>query len=57
MKQQKDWSVWSLSVGVADAGYFVYDMLDMVVCQRTWQSLELVGHHVVVSDTGVCVYV
>ncbi|XP_076435044.1 TLC domain-containing protein 2-like [Babylonia areolata] len=29
-------------------GYFVYDMIDMVVCQRTRQSLELVGHHIVI---------
>lgn len=29
-------------------GYFVYDMLDMIVCQRTRQSVELVGHHAVI---------
>ncbi|XP_076452226.1 TLC domain-containing protein 2-like [Babylonia areolata] len=29
-------------------GYFVYDILDMIVCERTRQSWELVGHHIVI---------
>ncbi|KAL8619079.1 hypothetical protein ACOMHN_019351 [Nucella lapillus] len=42
------YSTFSYVLISMSVGYFVYDILDMVVCQRTRQSLELVGHHVVI---------
>ncbi|KAK7087822.1 TLC domain-containing protein 2-like [Littorina saxatilis] len=42
------YSSFSYALISMSVGYFVYDMVDMVVCQRTRQSLELVGHHVVI---------
>ena len=31
------------------SGYFIYDILDMLWCQRSRQTLELLVHHLVVS--------
>lgn len=42
------YSWFSYALICISLGYFVYDMLDLIVCQRTWQSLELLGHHVVI---------
>ncbi|KAL8573358.1 TLC domain-containing protein 2 [Nucella lapillus] len=42
------YSWFSYALISVSVGYFVYDMLDMIVCERTRQSWELVGHHVVI---------
>ncbi|XP_012942870.1 TLC domain-containing protein 2 [Aplysia californica] len=38
----------SHSLAAFSVGYFLYDLIELLVHQRTRQSLELIGHHVVI---------
>ncbi|ESO84684.1 hypothetical protein LOTGIDRAFT_74365, partial [Lottia gigantea] len=42
------YTVLSHSLVAVSMGYFIYDVCDMLVYQRTRQSLELLGHHAVI---------